>query len=490
VPSISRRQFVGGSLGAVGAAGVVSALPSSVQKALADASDKPGSLSQIEHVVVFMQENRSFDTYFGTLRGTRGYNDPTAITLSTGKPVWYQPDPMNPDGYELPFHMDTYATSAAAIVDLDHHWPTQHSAWDNGKNDNWLPAHRAADGDANGVFTMAYYDRNDLPFHYALADAFTICDNYHCSVLGPTNPNRLYGWTGWIDPNGTNGGPVVDNSEARPYTWTTYAEMLQNAGVSWRNYQEPDTGDDNPLAWFAQFQNLPTSSPLYQRGIQTVPQGFLAQAFAEDVRNDNLPQVSWIIGTNASTEHPPYLPAAGATVIHELLDGLARNRKVWDKTVFFINWDENDGYFDHVVPPTSPPGTAGEWLTVPAFPAGADGGVEGPIGLGFRVPCFIISPFNVGGWRASQVYDHTSPIRFCEQVFGVENTNLSEWRRENVGDFTEAMNLKHKKKASIPAVPFNYLLNQYVNSQDQNNPVVPTTQTLPSQEPGSRPQID
>jgi phospholipase C len=211
VNSLSRRHFVGGGLGAIGAAGVVSALPTAMQKAVAEAAenDRPGSLSQIEHVVVFMQENRSFDTYFGTLPG---------------------------------------------VLDLDHHWPTQHSAWDNGKNDNWLPAHRAADGDAAGVFTMAYYTRADLPFHYALADAFTICDNCHCSVLGPTNPNRLYGWTGSIDPDGKNGGPVVDNSEYVPYTWTTYAEMLQAGGVSWRNYQEPDTGDDNPLAWFKQFQ--------------------------------------------------------------------------------------------------------------------------------------------------------------------------------------------------------------------------------------------
>lgn len=196
------------------------------------------------------------------------------------------------------------------------------------------------------------------------------------------------------------------------------------------------------------------------------------------------------MGTNGSCEHPPYLPAVGATVIHQLLDGLASNPKVWNKTVFFLNYDENDGFFDHVPPPTSPEGTAGEWLTVPAFPAGADGGILGPIGLGFRVPAFVISPWSIGGWRASQVYDHTSTIRFMEQVFGVENTNLSQWRRENVGDFTQALNLKHKKKASIPALPFNLVIDQCVNSQDQNAPVVPAAQTLPTQEPGTRPQID
>jgi phospholipase C len=488
VASLSRRKFVGGSLGALGAAGVINALPTALQKAVAETSDKPGSLSQIEHVVVFMQENRSFDTYFGTLRGVRGFNDPTAITLPTGKPVWYQPDPKNPDGYELPFHLDTIGTSAAAVTDLSHAWIAQHASWNGGKMDNWLPAHRAADGDFNGPFTMGYYERADLPFHYALADAFTICDNYHCSVFAPTNPNRLYAWTGTIDPQGTNGGPVIDNSEAVPYTWTTYAERLQAAGVSWRNYQEADTGDDNPLAWFKQFQTAPTTSPLYQRGILPVPQGTLAQSFAEDVRKDSLPQVSWIIGTNASTEHPPYLPAAGATVIHELLEALAANPKVFKKTVFFIPYDENDGYFDHVPPPTAPPGTPDEYISV--LPASA-GGINGPIGLGFRVPMLVISPFSAGGYVSSEVYDHTSTIRFMERIFGVEEPNISAWRRQTCGDLTGSLNLhqSQKRHVSLPGLPYNYLLNQYVNSQDQNNPVVPTNQTLPTQEPGSRPPV-
>jgi phospholipase C len=457
-----------------------------MQKALADVSDKPGSLSQIEHVVVFMQENRSFDTYFGALRGVRGFDDPTAITLPSGKPVWYQPDSKNPDGYELPFHLDTINTTAAAIVDLSHAWTVQHAAWNNGAMDGWITAHRAADGDANGVFTMGYHERADLPYHYALADAFTICDNYHCSVFGPTNPNRLYCWTGMIDPEGNNGGPVIDNSEAVPCTWTTYAERLQAAGITWRNYQEPDTGDDNPLAWFEQFQQAPTTSPLYQRGIQPVEPGTLAQSFAQDVRNDNLPQVSWIIGTNGSCEHPPYLPAAGATVFHELLDALASNPKVFAKTVFFLNYDENDGFFDHVPPPVAPPGMAGEYLsTLPS----AAGGIAGPIGLGFRVPMIVVSPLSAGGYLSSQVYDHTSTIRFMEQVFGVEEPNISAWRRQTCGDLTGALNLRAGRRASFPSLPFNYLLNQYVNSQDQNPPVVPTSQTLPTQEPGSRPQV-
>jgi len=163
---------------------------------------------------------------------------------------------------------------------------------------------------------------------------------------------------------------------------------------------------------------------------------------------------------------------------------------VFKKSVFFINWDENDGYFDHVPPPTPPPGTPGEYLSV--LPAAADG-IAGPIGLGFRVPMLVISPLSAGGYVSSEVYDHGSTIQFMERIFGVEEPNISAWRRQTCGDLTGALNLEyrpeHRRCVSIPRLPYNYLLNQYVNSQDQNNPVVPTNQTLPTQEPGTRPPV-
>jgi phospholipase C len=441
-PIVSRRRLLGAAAAAGGSAFLARALPASVRRAVEEAPggvpDRPRSLNQVEHVVVLMQENRSFDSYFGTLAGVRGFADPGAITLPDGKPVWYQPDPDNVDGYELPFHLDTRATSAAAVADLSHAWSVQHAAWDGGKMDNWVPAHRAADG-SNGPLTMGYYTADDLPFHYALANAFTICDNYHCSVMGPTNPNRLYAWTGTIDPGGGNGGPVIDNSETPPYTWTTYPEMLQQAGVTWRNYQEADNYDDNPLAWFKQFQQAPQSSPLYQLGMAPVPD--LVQAFADDVRTGSLPQVSWIIGPAATTEHPSYLPAAGAAFIASILEALASNPRIWQSTVLFLNYDENDGFFDHVPPPVPPPGTADEFV----------GGL--PIGLGFRVPMIVISPFSAGGFVCSEVLDHTSTIQFMEKVFGVECTNISQWRRDTCGDLTAALNLQAPRRPFVPEFP-------------------------------------
>lgn len=129
-----------------------------------------------------MQENRSFDHYFGTLSGVAGFDDPDAIALATGRSVFYQPDSVNPDGYLLPFHLDTHSSNAQRIPTTSHEYTAQHQAWNGGKMDTWLPAHRAAD-QANGPYAMGYYTREDIPFQFALADAFTICDQYHSSVL-------------------------------------------------------------------------------------------------------------------------------------------------------------------------------------------------------------------------------------------------------------------------------------------------------------------
>jgi phospholipase C len=204
--------------------------------------------------------------------------------------------------------LNTKSTSAACVADTSHAWAVQHAAWNGGRMDKWVPAHRLADGNTNGPLTMGYCKRADIPFHFALADAFTVCDGYHCSLMGPTNQNRLYLWTGTIDADGAQGGPVIDNSETPPYTWTTYPERLQAAGVSWRIYQEIDNYDDNALAWFKQYKRAPKSSPLRVNGMRTRDVG----AFADDVASGRLPQVSRIIAPSFQSEHPPSAPAAGA----------------------------------------------------------------------------------------------------------------------------------------------------------------------------------
>jgi phospholipase C len=439
MPELTRRRLLTTAGAAATAAWAAEFLPGSVRKALAAGPpSRPGRLSDIKHVVVLMQENRSFNHYFGTMPGVRGFSDPTALTLSTGKPVYYQPvqtaapagttQYSNPDGYLLPYHMDSATTAAQAVPSISHEWTAQHSAWNNGAMDNWLPAHIAADG-ANGPFTMGYYTRDDIPFHWALAENFTICDNYHCSVMGPTWPNRLYHMTASIDPLGENGGPIWQNVATTLYTWKTYPEALTDAEVSWQVYQDVNNGIElNLLDEFKVFQEAAPSTVLYKSGVRHFGTG----QFEWDVAHDRLPVVSWLMPPSYQCEHPDYTPAGGADFIASKIDALASNPDVWAKTVFIINYDENDGFFDHVPPPVPPAGTAGEFLQVPGSPVW-------PIGGGFRVPCFIISPWSQGGWIASETFDHTSVLQFLEVLTGVTVPNLTDWRRQTFGDLTSAL---------------------------------------------------
>ena len=417
-PVVSRRTLIAGATALTGAA-TAGVLPLSLRRALAATAGQQasGKFTDIKHIVILMQENRSFDHYYGAMPGVRGFSDPTAIKLGSGRSVFHQPDPSHAQGYLLPFHYDTKKTSAQATPGTDHSWPTQHQAWNHGKMDSWIAA--------KGEFTMGYFTRDDIPFHWALADAFTICDNYHCSVFGPTNPNRLYMWTGMIDPRGQHGGPVIDNTPGAGnviLTWKTYPERLQAAGISWQVYQEEDNFDDNALAWFKQFGHAGSRSPLHQRGMRKLPAG----SFEDDARHDRLPQVSWLVAPTAQSEHPDFFPAAGAEYIAQKLDAIASNPAVWAKTAFILCYDENDGLFDHVVPPTPKRGTPDEFV------------IGEPIGLGFRTPTTIISPWTAGGFVCSDVFDHSSLIRFIEARFGVGEPNISAWRRRTCGDLTTA----------------------------------------------------
>lgn len=470
---LTRRRLLGSTAGALGAAAALSLLPPSVQRAVAAGRPRRGSLADVEHVVLLMQENRSFDHYFGTLSGVRGFSDPEALTLDTGRSVFHQPDTENPAGYLLPFHLDTRTTSAQAIPSTSHAWSVQHEAWNDGRMDRWLPAHRKADG-ANGPYVMGYYTREDIPFQFALAETFTLCDHYFCSVLGPTWPNRLMWMTGSIDPDGVAGGPVIRNSAPTPLTWTTYAERLQAAGVSWKVYQQEDDYGCNLLEQFAAFKEALPGSDLYERGVRPQPEG----SFEDDARGDRLPTVSWIIPPGHQSEHPDFLPAAGAAFVASKIEAVASNPAVWAKTAFILNYDENDGLFDHVPPPTPPAGTPGEFV----------GGL--PIGAGFRVPAIIVSPWTVGGWVASETFDHTSTLRFLEKLTGVREPHISGWRRAAFGDLTSAF--RFESAQSLPPALPDDTAEQLLKAQEEvaalPEPTLPgAAQTVPVQEPGRRP---
>jgi len=273
-------------------------LMSSINRALAiPASRRAGTIEDVEHVVVFMQENRSFDHYYGHLNGVRGINDRHPVLRPDGRPVWFQPRLKAEHGDILPFHLDTRSTSAQCVVDLDHSWKPTHAAINAGRNDRWPPN--------KTDMTMGYYTRDDIPFHYALADAFTVCDHYFCSTPTQTHPNRFYLMTGMVDADGTGGGPILDNIDwvdraayghvPPPFTWTTYPERLEKAGVSWQVYQQGLEGRDlengnfgtNILMNFRNFVHAPEGSSLHRRA--------MTRRTLDDLRADvlghRLPQV-------------------------------------------------------------------------------------------------------------------------------------------------------------------------------------------------------
>ena len=261
--------------------------------------------------------------------------------------------------------------------------------------------------------------------------------------------------------------------------WTTVQELLEDKGVSWKVYTPSNVGvsgrfasltkyltwgpdfydpikttslalTDDVLRYFTAFRKPGT--PLFEKAFkQTFPNDFAA-----DVKSGKFPKVSWIIPPLGFDEHPSASPTNGQWFVSMVLRELTSNPKVWSKTALFIMYDENDGWFDHVPPPTAPKGTAGEYLTTSKFPTGEPHpetlDINGPLGLGVRVPLLVVSPFSRGGHIATEVFDHTSQLKLIAKRFGVEVPNVSAWRRKTVGDLTSTL-FHSKKDASVPKLP-------------------------------------
>jgi phospholipase C len=452
------------------------------------------TLTEIDYVIILVQENRSFDHYFGSYRGVRGFSDQSS--------AFRQADPANsvtpPFSELLPFHLDISKTNAACTHDIDHSWLIQHQSWNNGAMDGFVTSHLPVNA-TDAALSMGYYNRADLSYYYAVADAFTICDNYFCSVMGPTDPNRLYTMAASIDPDGKNGGPLLQtlvtnrNSFYGHLTYTTMPEQLQARGISWKVYSSPDAAvlngilSNNVLSYFKNFQDPKSVLNRNAFGPQ-FPTDFLADALS-----GNLPQVSWLIAPAVTSDHPPAPSIFGENILSAVVTALSANSTRWSKTVLFATYDENGGFFDHVPPVTAPVRTPGEYVTAAAVPDPTVMGspaVTGPIGLGFRVPMLIISPFSRGGFVSSDLFDHTSVLRFLETRFGAEVPNLSAWRRATVGDLTSAFNFRSADQ-SVPTLPsplagdVQTLESCAAALLDSQPYTLPNPQTSPSQETGT-----
>ncbi|HKG05798.1 MAG TPA: phospholipase C, phosphocholine-specific [Pedobacter sp.] len=553
----NRRDFIKKASLLTGALGLAGVLPPAIQRALAINPAAGTTYLDAEHVVFLMQENRSFDHAFGTLKGVRGFNNPRAITLADNYPVWLQ---RNKKGETYaPFRLNIKDTRATWMSALPHSWENQVAARNDGKNDGWLDAKRSGNKEyADMPLTMGYYNREDIPFYYALADAFTVCDHNFCSSLTGTSPNRCFFWTGKIreqqnaasKPHLSNGD--IDGSER--LSWSTFPERLSENGIDWRIYQnELSVGvdlkgeeedwlanfTDNDMEFFSQYhvkrhpehlvylkklkteiaqklkenpdaklQNelnkvtadidfleknpleslTPAQQDLHKRAFITnrndpdyhsletvtyndngtertvqIPKGDVLHQFRTDVDNGKLPAVSWLVAPSNFSDHPGS-PWYGAWYLSETIDILTKNPEVWKKTIFVLTYDENDGYFDHMTPfgapnPQDPAtGIVSKSLDISSeFAAKTHSERESPVGLGFRVPMVIVSPWSRGGYVNSQVFAHTSSIRFLETFLNhkhgkkIREDNISSWRRSLCGDLTSAFRPYNGEKIALPA---------------------------------------
>jgi len=504
VPGVSRRRFLqytalgSGAAATVGVSSGTAAASVRGSSAAAKALPKgwSGTSADLKHVVILMQENRSFDHYFGTLSGVRGFGDKQTLTYPNGTNIFQQPDTARTDlGYLLPYNLTDQTDG-----DLDHSWDGDHEARNGGQWNDWVAA--------KGQETMGYFTRTEIPFQYAVADAFTICDGYHQAIMAPTSPNRMYFWTGtssgWIsNPNDyeVDFGPDASTPEV-----TTYPELLQAAGIDWRVYTNDQVGDsgsypdyflgdygDNPL-WFYQQYNSTNSrnggtSQLAVRGAVTPWQtdagapplsqthaAYVLSSFINDVNSNNLPRVSWIVAPAGYCEHPSYTPDYGAHYVNTVLQTLFSNPEVWNSTALFITYDEHDGFFDHQLPPFPATSVTDEYIS----------GL--PIGPGTRVPMLICSPWTRGGWVDSNVYDHTSMLKFLAAWTGVKPVNITPWRASVTGDLTSAFDFRHPDfsiPANIPTLVQTWALTQLTGGS--TTPPAEGAQQMPVQEPGSRP---
>lgn len=631
----SRREFLKKAALASGGLGLWNTLPASIQKAMAIDPAIGSTFYDAEHVVILMQENRSFDHCFGKLKGVRGFNDPRAIRLPNKNLVWLQSDKKG--NTYAPFRFNIKDTKATWMKDIPHSWENQVDARNEGKYDGWIEAKRSGRKEfAHVPMTMGFYEREDIPFYYALADAFTVCDQHFCSALTGTTTNRNYHWTG--KTHGEPGDkPKVRNSDigySKEVNWNTFPERLENHGVTWKVYQNEvslktelsgedesllSNFTDNNLEWFTQFRvrhtpghyhflrkresELPleisglereiavsppakkeeleklliskkeelgivleslknwnpntytnlsekdkslheraftvnTGDPDYhnteelhytENGEQRstkIPKGDIFHQFREDVNSGNLPTVSWLVAPQKFSDHPS-APWYGAWYVSEALDILTKDPEVWKKTIFILNYDENDGYFDHI-PPFVPPkpgdsstGTmssgldaTGEYVTLqqeldtPGMKP--ENARESPVGLGYRVPLVVASPWSRGGWVNSEVCDITSVIKLMENILSkktgkpIKETNISPWRRTICGDLTSVFRPYNGEKIDLPdfvdkeshiKTIFNASFKDIPdNFKALDNPEIEQLNTnpdlsiwMPKQEPGTKP---
>ena len=385
----------------------------------------------------------------------RGYSDPN-VQYNGDTPVWQQAVDKSittTGSYLNPWYLNylggDYLNATQCMVAGSNGWTQNQLALNGGLNNHWATN--------NTPWSWSFFKRSDLPVHFAINDAFMIADMYQEGVITSTNPNRVTWVSGTVNVSGNS--PYIDNNETPgceikspktscyPLTWGTMPEAVQDAGVSWQIYQNADNFDDNPLAWFANFQEAAKNSELYERGFA----GLTLDTFYAQAANGTLPALSYIVGPTELSEHPPYAPRDGAWLQRQVIEAVT-NSPQYDKTVLMISYDETGGLGDHVVPYHSPKDTAGEWMTDPY--AGLGDVYTGP---GFRVPFSIISPWTRGNLVFTEHADHNSQLLFLEEWFSARGYNIKTpdmepWRRAHMSNLVSAFDFENPDY-SVPDLP-------------------------------------
>jgi phospholipase C len=317
-----------------------------------------GDATSIQHVLIACQENRTFDTYFGMYPKAGSFGIPPNYTQPDGK-----------GGTVAPQH-----ASQPTSTDISHTWASIHREWNNGSMDGFVTT--------DGAGSMIDYDGSDLPYYYALADNFTLCGNYFCSLLGPTDPNRLYLWTA------TSGGNTSNSIKHGSLAWTTIVDLLDAQQITWKCYNIGlgSTTNSlevfNTLIFFSKWQNDPRIK-------------FTENDYYNDLQAGTLPQVSFVITEGNVSEHPPQSILLGQKKMAQVTNALIGS-SAWTSSALFFTYDEGGGFFDHAAPPQ-----------LDAY------------GLGFRVPSLLVSPYSKRGYVSGQLYEHSSVLKFLERRYGL-----------------------------------------------------------------------
>jgi phospholipase C len=406
------------------------------------ASHPSGDKIPVKHILVLMQENRSFDHYFQKLPEA-GQTD-----VEVAPPTYTNPDKMGTQ--VAPFHDSTYC-----VVDTNHEWEGSHVEYDDGKMDGFVlanegsgspPPHPLSDS-MSGVRALGYYDQTDLPFYYFLANEFSIADHYHCSLLGPTWPNRMYLYgsssrgatsnnltdfgdqkgacAGDADCGGTAGSCVggsckgsctqdadcgvdapkgtcdVGSGGVCKRIQRTIFDYMEQRHLNWKVYASGTAG-------FA----LMVEQYLKYRADHL----FTIDDYYADAKAGTLPDVAFIDPHLAAEaydqddEHPPAVPHVGQKFVAQVVDALTKS-PAWSESALFITYDEHGGFWDHVPPPPACPPDDKQPILSPGDPPGAFDR------YGVRVPMMVVSPFAKKHFVSHKLYDHTSIIRFIQARF-------------------------------------------------------------------------